>query len=98
LATPDSVAISVVNLEENKILFSNELCMTLLRGAIDSRCGVRIQIEEGNDFSAVNKHTMEFALLEMFGKEDFPTEVNVDSAGLTGITRLLSSLPPFLIS
>jgi hypothetical protein len=94
----DNGAISVVNLEGNKIQFSNELCMTLLRCAIDSRCGLRIQVEEGNDFSAVNKHTMEFVLLELFGEEDIPTEVNVESAGLTGITRLLSSLPPFLKS
>jgi hypothetical protein len=82
-AIPDMGAISIVNLGENKIQFSNELCMTLLRCAIDSRCGLRIQVE-GNDFSAV-KHTMEFVLLEMFGKEDIPTEVNVESAGLTGI-------------
>jgi hypothetical protein len=82
----DNGAISVVNLEENNIQFSNELCMTLLRCAIDSRCGLRIKVEEGNDFSVVKKHTMEFVLLEMFGKENIPTEVNVESAGLTGIT------------
>jgi hypothetical protein len=86
-------AISRVNLEENQIQFSNELCVTLLRCAIG---GLRIQVLEGNDFSAVNKHTMEFVLLEMFGKKDIPTEVNVESAGLTGTARLLSSLPPLL--
>jgi hypothetical protein len=89
-------ALSTVNLGENKIQFSNELCMALLRCAIDSQCGLRIQVEEGNDFSAVNKHTMEFILLGMFAKEDIPREVDVESAGLTGITRLLSSLPPLL--
>jgi Ran GTPase-activating protein (RanGAP) involved in mRNA processing and transport len=93
-AIPGMGAISVVNLEKNKIQFSNELCMTILRCAIDSRCGLRIKVEEGNDFSVVNKHTMEFVLLEMFGKEDFPTEVNVDSAGLTGITIDSVVCPP----
>jgi hypothetical protein len=86
-AIPNMGAISIVNLEKNEIKVSNELCMTLLRCAIDSRCGPRIKVEEGNDFSVVNKHTMEFVLLEMFGKEAVvPTEVNVESAGLTGIT------------
>jgi Ran GTPase-activating protein (RanGAP) involved in mRNA processing and transport len=92
-AMKDMGAISIVNLRENSIQFSNELCATLLRCAIDSRCGLRIQIEEGNDFSAVNKHTMEFILLELLGKEDTPTEVNVESAGLTGITLAVVAPP-----
>jgi hypothetical protein len=80
----DNGTISIVNLAKNEIQFSNELCETLLRCAIDSGCGLRIQIAE-NEFSATNKHTMEFILLELLGKEDIPTEVNVESAGLTGI-------------
>jgi hypothetical protein len=83
----DIKGLQVANISQNEIQFSNELCMTLLRSVVDSRSGLRIQVE-GNDFSAVNKHTMEFVLLELFGKEDIPTEVNVESAGLTG------SLPP----
>jgi hypothetical protein len=75
-----------LDITKNKIPFSNELCRTLLKFVIDSRSGLRNQVEEGNDFSAVNKHTMEFVLLGMFGKENIPTEVNVESAGLTGIT------------
>jgi hypothetical protein len=82
----DMRALTKLDITRNMIMFSNELCMTLLKLVIDSRSGLRIQVEEGNDLSAVNKHTMEFVLLGMFGKENVPTEVNVVSAGLTGIT------------
>jgi hypothetical protein len=81
----DMGALTKLDITRNMSMFSNELCMTLLKLVIDSRIGLRIQVEEGNNFSAVNKHTMEFVLLGMF-EENVPTEVNVESAGLTGIT------------
>jgi hypothetical protein len=89
--------VQVLNISLNEIQFSNELCMTFLRLVIHSGSGLRIQVK-GNNFSAVNKHTMEFVLLEMLGQEEIPTEVNVESAGLTGYSLLSRLLQPFFKS
>ena len=83
-------AVSLVDITNNNIIFTADLCAALAKAASGSTAGLVLQVLEGNSFDEA-QNSMGYEVLQLLGSPSVIDEVNVESKGLSGecITELV---------